>query len=135
MRYELELKPATLNKGVKYKVIQITDIALHTTQKTPTPLIGKKIQKAFENKKPGRIYSYMENSTASNNREFTLDLIKNDTDIMRMIQEEETKGYKILISLPKEGIPVIFGKDAVDFINSKNGKRILRGIAKEKDKK
>jgi hypothetical protein len=132
---EYELKPAVIKDGVKYKVIQITDIAFHTAKKTPTPLVGKKIQEAFENKESSRIYSSMEDSTVSNNREFTLNLIKNDPDIMRMIQEEEAKGYKILISLPKEGIPVVFGKDTVEFINSKNGKRILRGIAKKKEEK
>jgi hypothetical protein len=132
---EYELKPATIEKGVKYKIIQITDIALHTARKTPTPLVGKNIQKAFESNKPDRIYSHMEESAISDDRTFTLNLLKNDPDLMRMIQEEEAKGYKVLIGLPKEGIPVVLGNDTVEFINSKNGKRILRGIAKKKEEK
>lgn len=132
---EYELKPATIEKGVKYKVIQITDVALHTTRKTPTPLVGKKIQKAFEDNKPDRIYSHMEETAISDDRTFTINLIKNDPDLLRMVREEEAKGYKVLLALPKEGIPLVLGNDTVEFINSKNGKRILRGIAKEKEEK
>jgi len=132
---EYELKPAVIKDGVKYKVIQITDIALHTTRKTPTPLVGKKIQNALEKNKPDRIYSHMESPTISDNRTLTLNLLKNDPDLMRMIKEEEAKGYKVLLALPQEGIPVVLGKDTVEFINSKNGKRILRGLAKEKEEK
>lgn len=132
---EYELKPATIQKGVKYKVIQITDVALHTAKKTPTPLVRKKIQEAFENNKPDRIYSHMGEPAISDNRTLTLNLLKMDPDFMRMIREEEAKGYKVLISLPKEGIPVVLGKDTVEFINSKNGKRVLRGLAKEEGEK
>lgn len=61
-----------------------------------------------------------------------LDLLKNDLDFMKMIKEEESKGYKILIELPPHGIPILAGKDTQEFINSKNGKRVLRGLAKNK---
>ncbi|MDD4931306.1 MAG: hypothetical protein PHG66_04165 [Candidatus Colwellbacteria bacterium] len=132
---EYELKPAVIKDGVKYKVIQITDVALHTARKTPTPLVGKKIQDALEKNKPDRIYSPIEKLAVSDDRTFTLNLLKTDPDLMRMVREEEAKGYKVLIALPKEGIPVVFGKDTVEFINSKNGKRILRGLAKEKEEK
>jgi hypothetical protein len=135
MDYKVELKPFVRKDGVKYKVIQITDVALHTTRKTPTPLVGKKIQDALEKNKPDRIYSHMEKPVISDNRTFTINMLKTDSDFMRMVQEEEAKGYKVLISLPKEGIPVVLGKDTVEFINSKNGKRILRGLAKEKEEK
>ncbi|MDD4931294.1 MAG: hypothetical protein PHG66_04105 [Candidatus Colwellbacteria bacterium] len=132
---EYELKPAVIKDGVKYKVIRITDIALHTAKKTPTPLVGKKIQKAFEDNKPDRIYSHFDDNAVLDDRTLVISLIKNDPDLIRMIKEEEAKGYKVLIGLPKEGVPVVFGKDTVEFINSKNGKRILRGIAKKKEEK
>lgn len=132
---EYELKPATIEKGIKYKIIQITDVALHTTQKTPTPLVGKTIQRALEDNKPDRIYSHMTDPVISDDRTFTINLIKNDPDLLRMVREEEAKGYKVLLALPKEGIPLVLGNDTVEFMNSKNGKRILRGIAKEKEEK
>ncbi len=136
MEYQLKLNPVSaLKKGVKYKIIRLTDIALHTAPKTPTPLVGKKIQKSFEENKPDRIYSHFEGNAVLDDRTLVISLIKNDPDLMRMIKEEESKGYKVLIGLPKEGIPVFLGKDTVEFMNSKNGKRILRGIAKKKEEK
>ncbi len=134
MGYKLKLQPAVMKKGVKYKVIEITDIALHTSKKTSTPSVGKKMQKAFENNKPDRIYSSIEKNPILDSRTFTLDLLKMDPDFVKMVQEEESKGYKILIALPNKGIPVVAGSDTVEFMNSKNGKRIIRGLAKEKSK-
>lgn len=134
MDYNLEIKPAVMKNGQKYKIIQITDIALHTAKKAPTLSVGKKVQQAFEAGKPDRIYSKIEKPAVSDNRTFTLELLKMNPDFVRMVQEEEAKGYKVLISLPNGGIPVVPGKDTIEFMNSKNGKRIIRGLAKEKGK-
>lgn len=134
MNYKLQLKPASMKNGQKYKIIQITDLQFHTTKKTTTPLIGKKIQKAFNTNKPNRIYSKIGNSAVSDSRTLTVELLKMDPDFIRMVQEEEAKGYKVLLALPNQGIPVSPGKDTVEFMNSKNGKRVIRGLAKEKDK-
>ena len=87
-------------EDLKYKIIQITDLQLHTTKKTPTLSVGKKLQKAFEADKPDRIYSKVEKTAISDNRTFTLELLKMDPDFVRMVQEEEAKGYKGLIALP-----------------------------------
>lgn len=126
MDYCLEVKPAVLKKGGKYKIIQVTDIALHTAKKTPTSSIGKKVQKAFETMEPGRVYAPIHNG------ELTIELLKQDPDFVKLVQDEEAKGYKVLISLPKGGIPVVPGKDTIEFMSSKNGKRVLRGLAKKK---
>ncbi|AKM84434.1 TPA: hypothetical protein DCZ46_03725 [Candidatus Campbellbacteria bacterium] len=132
MDYKLELKPFERKDGMKYKTIQLTDIALHTAKKTPTPSVGKKVQNAFKNDKPDRIYSKLEKTAVSDDKAFTLDLLKMDSDFLKMVRDEEAKGYKILIALPNEGVPVFPGKDTVEFMKSKNGKRIIRGLAKEK---
>jgi hypothetical protein len=132
MDYRLEVKPAALKKGGKYRIIQVTDIALHTAKKTPTSSIGKKVQKAFETMEPDRIYAPIEKSALTGNGEITLELLRQDPDFVKLVQDEEAKGYKVLISLPKGGIPVVPGKDTIEFINSKNGKRVLRGLAKGK---
>lgn len=123
-----------MKNGQKYKIIQITDLQLHTATKTPTPSVGKKVQKAFESDKQDRIYSKIDKTVVSENHTFTLELLKMDPDFVRMVQEEEANGYKVLIALPNEGIPVFPGKDTVEFMNSKNGKRIIRGLAKKNRK-
>jgi hypothetical protein len=132
--YQLQLKPAVLKNGAKYRIIEITDIALHTAKKTPTPSVGRKVQKAFVAKKPGRIYRPIEESVVTDGRGYILELLKQDPDFVKLVQEEEAKGYKVLVSIPKGGVPTKFGTDTEEFLQSKNGKRLLRGLAKDNRK-
>lgn len=136
MEYKLELKPFVQKDGVKYKILQITDIALHTAKMPPTTNVGRKIQQSLAKNKPGRIYSPIQQppDVGNDRMSFILDLIKQDPKLVKMVQEEEENGYKILISIPKEGVPVVAGKDTQEFIKSKNGQRVLRGLAKNKSK-
>ncbi len=133
MEYQLQLNRFVPEEGWKYKVIRITDIALHTSHKQPTS-IGKKLKQAFKSMKPGRIYgsiSYAEPATTPSpeNQTAVLDLIKKDPEFVKMVMEEQKNGYKVLLELPKE-IPILAGKDTIEFLASVNGKRILRGLAK-----
>lgn len=138
MEYKLELKPAQMKDGQKYRIIQITDITFHAPNRRPTESVGEKVKEAFANGEPGRIYQNLEKVDSQENqgegyiKMAILDQIKNDPSFIKMLQEEEAKGYKVLLSIPKSGIPVYAGKDSVEFMDSKKGKRILRKIAKDK---
>jgi hypothetical protein len=135
MEYELQLKPFVRKDGFKYKIITITDIALHTAKKKSTSSLGEKIKKSFITGEPGRVYAPIQKPSPSfGGNMLILDMIKKDPVFLKMVQEEEKKGCKILVALPKSGIPVFAGEDTKDFIISKKGKRILRGLAKNKDK-
>jgi hypothetical protein len=135
MEYELQLKPFVRKDGFKYKIITITDIALHTAKKKSTSSLGEKIKKSFITGEPGRVYAPIQKPSPSfGGNMLILDMIKKDPVFLKMVQEEEKKGYKILVALPNEGIPIFAGEDTKDFIKSKKGKRILRGLAKNKDK-
>ncbi len=133
MEYELQLNPFVRKAGWKYKTIQITDIALHTSPKQTTFSIGKKIAKAFRKMVPGRIYGGLTIDTAvappPERKSSLIEVLKRDPDFVKMIRDEEQNGYKVLLAIPKE-IPVIAGKDTVEFMASVNGKRIMRGLAK-----
>ncbi len=133
MNEQIQAKSFVPKDGQKYKIIQITDIALHTSTKRPTPSHGKKLEKSFSDMKPGRIFSPMEQEAVASDGSFNLDILKFDEDFVRMVQEAESEGYKVVIGVPKTGIPVVLGSDTKEFIQSKNGKRVLRGLAKEKD--
>ena len=133
MEQTLELKPFVRKKGQKYIEIEITDVTLHTSKKTPTSSTGKKIQKAINSDKPGRVYYPADHLKTSPDQTITMELLKMDPDFVKMVQNEESKGYKVLIRLPKKGIPLLAGQDTVQFMNSKNGKRIARKLA-EKEK-
>jgi hypothetical protein len=132
MEMQIEIKPFVANHGQKYKIIHITDIALHTSDKLLTPSHGKKLEKAFEHMEPGRIVSPLEQSSISADGSIDLKLLAMDEDFVRMIRNEEAKGYKVLIQIPKTGIPVVPGADTIEFMKSKNGKRILRKLSNQK---
>lgn len=133
MEYQLQLNPFVRKDGWKYKVIQITDITLHTSHHEQPASIGKKIVQAFKSMRPGRIYSPISyarpNDSSTDKRRAFVDLLKKDPAFVKMIREEEQNGCKVLIGLPKE-IPILMGRDTVEFLASVNGKRVLRGLAK-----
>ena len=130
MEYQLDVQSAKIRDGEKYKVIQITDIALHTSKKT-TSNDARKVTDAFRTNKPGRLYHEPPATQVKDDKKkYVMNLLKMDADFMKMVHEENAKGYKVLVALPKDGIPVVFGKDTIEFFNSKNGKRLIRGLAK-----
>ncbi|HBA36715.1 TPA: hypothetical protein DCZ15_02450 [Candidatus Falkowbacteria bacterium] len=130
MDYQLQLKSFEGELGFKHKILQITDITLHSSDRQPTKSIGKKIRQAFSQKKPGRFYGFkiQEPTGKQNSVEAVMELVKKDPELMKVIQEEEKNGYRIFIGLPKDGVPILLGEDAKEFINSKNGQRVIRGI-------
>ena len=130
---KLQLQSYKAIDGVKYKVVQLTDIKLHTGVKKPSSL-GKKVREAFRHNTPDRVYSTLPKPMVpTSDNSFILEILKLDPDFMNMIQEEEAKGYKVLISVPEEGVPVLLGEDAIEFLDSKNGKRLLRKLDKNKN--
>ncbi|MFA5029617.1 MAG: hypothetical protein WC518_02575 [Patescibacteria group bacterium] len=138
MEYQLQLKPFIRKDGQKYKIIQLTDIALHTAKKQATRSIGKKIKELFDFKKPIRIYSPIQLNKQGNQTDknsFTVEVLRQDPDFQEMVRNQEANGYKILLEVSKGGIPVVMGKDTQVFIKSKNGQRILRKFAKNDDQR
>ena len=133
MEYRLQLNKVKPKLGQKYKIISITDIALHNTDKHPTS-IGKKLRKAFQTMKPGRIYGKVDvSSSPDDNRQAIIAMIQKDPDFVKMVMEYEQQGYKVALDLP-DPIPLVFGQDAIEFLASVNGQRVLRGLAKNNPK-
>lgn len=122
MHYQLQVKPAVLKDGMKYKVIEVTDVTLHARAMRPTQNIAKKIKEAMEKQEPGRIYAPIVLPNDAESREFAITLIQNDPEFIKMVQEEEQKGFKVLISLPKGGIPLLLGDDAKEKLKQLEGK-------------
>ena len=133
MEYQLQLKPFERKEGFKYKLIGLTDITLHTARHNPTISLFDRIKRSFTFKKPGRIFRPIESPAISGNFINALEELKRDPNFIQMVREEEANGYKILVGFPKTGIPILLGKDTQEFLNSKNGRRVLRGLAKNND--
>lgn len=133
MEYKLELRPTVRKKGGKYKTILLTDKQVHTAMmRTGSP--GKSISKSLETNQPGRIYSPIEKQENLFNESplEILDRLKNDPTILKMVLDYQKQGYEVTVQFPKSLLPVYAGKDTIEFFESKNGKRLIRGLAKEK---
>lgn len=130
MPFEFQVKPLKPEKGMKLKVIQITDVAFHTNQMTPTPSLGKKVRKSFEEKSPGRAYNNITEQAIFDQKAFIIEYFKNDPEFQEYVKEEQSRGYKVVLAFPKDGVPTVFGKDTLDFMNSVRGKRIYRRLYK-----
>lgn len=133
MEYRLEAKPTVLKKGQKYRIIQITDVAHHTAKKTPTPSVGKKIEKTPD-ATAGRIYRPSDLGAVLDPKAHIIKMLGEDPDFQKLVKEEAANGVKVVLAFPKDGVPQEYGKDTIEFLNSKNGQRVLRGLAKEKSK-
>ena len=130
MEYKLEIKPFKRKDGMKYKILQLTDIQLHTKGLAPSS-VGKNITKSLKTKQPGRIYSPLPKEFATNNILTVFATAQNDPVLLKTIQNYERDGYKVLIAVPEAGVPVYLGKDMEEFMKSVKGKRILRKLRKE----
>ncbi len=138
MEQSLQLNRVTQlpKKGEKVIVLELTDIQLHSNAR-PTQSVGGAIRRSIENNKPGRIFSSLEKKqesvTDQNSIEFSMPFVMNDPVLKQTIHDYQKQGYRVMIQISKSGLPIHLGKDAVDFMNSTRGKRILRKIEKNKD--
>jgi len=137
MKQELQLTEVTkpIKKGEKIIILELTDIQLHSNARI-SKSTGDVIDRSIKNNKPGRIFSPLKNQTSSTDNKMTFEIPFNmqDPSLHKMIADYQKQGYRVMIKKPTSGLPILLGKDAQEFMESKNGKRILRGIAKRKDK-
>ena len=137
MEYKLEFKPTERKEGMKYKTILLTDIMLHASPKRPSTF-GSKLKKAFNAiGQPGRIYQHIHKPepVGENTNTFKMEILsqlQNDPAFVEYVEEERKNGFEVVIQIPKAGLPIVIGKDTVEFMKSKNGQRIIRGLAKNK---
>lgn len=113
-------------------IIQLTDIQLHTNVRVPE-FAGKTMSKKIEAMEPGRaIFPIPEQEDNLKNGEFNLMMnVVNDPHLLAMVEKYQKEGKRVILSVP-HNMPVFLGKDAVQFMDSKQGRRIHRRIEKEK---
>jgi len=126
MEYKLEIKKPKSSPNKNDIILSITDIQLHTAKKRPGS-IGKTIKQSVEKNQPGRIYGNIEKKQG---KKPTLELLLQDPDLVETIRKYNEQGKRVFIKIPKE-VPLLTGKDTNEFVKSKRGKRIIRGLAKK----
>lgn len=107
-----------------YYDILLSDIQLHNTlPRKPLPWY-RAIIKSFRNKKPGRFYTKdfsVEKTNETSKFRLSIPLSK---EIEEKVEEANKLGKKIRIITPENGIPIYLGKDTIEFLKSKQGKRL-----------
>lgn len=138
MEQRLQLNKVTKlpKKGEKVIILELTDIQLHSNVR-PTQSVGGAVQRSIDHNKPGRIYSPLKKPSGSDSAQksipITLPFLTEDPTLKQVIHKYQQQGYRVLIKMPKEGLPVRLGKDAATLIRSTTSRRILRRMKREKD--
>ena len=138
MEQVLQLHRVTepIKKGEKVIILELTDIQLHTNARS-TQSVGGVVQRSIEQNKPGRIFSPLEApnpaSDAEQSIKVQLPFGVNDPKLQETICHYKHLGYRVMMRVPNH-MPIKLGKDAVEFMNSKNGKRVIRGLEKKVDR-
>lgn len=137
MEQVLQLNEVTQypKKDEKVIIIKLTDIQLHSNVR-PTQSVGNAIRRSIANNKPGRIFSSFKeqkSDTNQNSIKFDMSPMMNDPVLKQTIHDYQKQGYRVMIQVPKSGLPIHLSKDTAEFLNSTRGKRILRKIKKDKE--
>lgn len=136
MEYKLQIDVPKTGPNKGDIILNITDIQIHSNPRF-TKSIGKVIDRSIKNDQPRRIYSPLvvsnQDNIGNNERKIQLiNMVEKDPDMLAMIEKYKQQGKRVFFRFPKEGVPVFPGKDTIEFMRSKHGKRILRGIANNK---
>jgi hypothetical protein len=120
------------SQSKKVKRIFLTDFQLHTAQKRSSDPLAQ-ILKSFKSpeRTHNRIFydkSHMSPSSEPYTVKFSMPITSLSPLIQKEIAEAEAQGLEIEFVIPKDGIPVYAGKDLQEFMQSKNGKRVLRSM-------
>ncbi len=130
MEQKLILHPAIHEPQNGDIIFELTDFQLHTNART-TQSVSNTIERSVESNQPGRIFSSMSNLRILENNTVQFSMpIFNPDELTSLIQKYQQQGKRVFLLKPKS-LPVFPGKDTVEFINSKKGKRILRMLAKK----
>ena len=137
MEQSLQLNRVTQlpKKGEKVIVLQLTDIQLHSNAR-PTQSVGGAIRRSIENNKPGRVFSSFETEKSDESQlalKMKMPFVMNDPALKQAIHDYQRQGYRVMLQIPKAGLPIMLGKDAQEFMRSTKGKRIIRKINKDKE--
>lgn len=132
MDQKLVLHPAIHEPQNGDIIFELTDFQLHTNSRT-TQSVSKTIERSVDSNQPGRIFSPMSSLKVLENNTVQFSMpIFNPDELAPLIQKYQQQGKRVFLRKPKS-LPVFSGKDTVEFINSKKGKRILRRIDKNKE--
>jgi len=114
-------KVSSEKKQNEYYNIFLTDIQIHAIEpRKPIPWY-RAILKSFRNRKPGRFYT---THFEMNDKNRAIKLIfPPSLKVKQQMKEAKKLGKKIRFILPKNGVPVYLGKDAIEKLEAEKRKQ------------
>ncbi len=113
-------------------VIEFTDIQFHTNARVTTSQANT-IERSIQSNSPGRVFSPMSQGSLkvieNNTLVFSAPLF-NYEQLEILVKKYNRQGNRVFLKRPTAKLPLLLGKDTVEFINSVKGQRILRRLEK-----
>lgn len=105
------------NQNEKYQEVLLTHIELHSNHAVNPQSINRQVAKSLKNCKPGMAHGGRITKIEGNRFEMVLPL-----------QDEQVlpNGKKIKYIYPAGGVPIYFGKDAIEKINALRRKGLIK---------
>lgn len=114
--HQKDSEPIQLSEDEHEVHIIITDIQLHATQMRKPTSFARGIEKAIRSGKAGRTYA--NDSIKPVGIDGLILTLPNAEGILEVIEKAKREGKRVRFFMPRAGIPVFYGKDAVEKIAS-----------------
>ena len=124
-RDDIQCGPVQIQETKSEVRIVITDFTLHAQTPCNPLSFARGVQKTITNGKPGR--TYHSNAIKSFDPETGVMefVIPFDKGLAEVVQKAEARGKKIRFFVPKDGIPIYLGKDAVEKLEALKRQGVL----------
>lgn len=120
---------AKQNNKPKYYDIILTDIQIHTAMSRKPVSFGRAVSKAIDTDRPGRVHSKDIKAHSDGTMSFSLPLPK---EVELQIKKAREAGMVVRFLVPKEGLPVYLGEDAIKKMQADQLKEKLKNKALDK---
>jgi len=104
--------------------ITITDLQLHASEPRKPHGFARGIKKAIETGKPGRAYAKNAAKAVDRNKG-TFEIAIPSEGLAEVIEQAKAKGKIVRFFIPRAGIPIFLGKDAIEKMESLKRKGLL----------
>jgi hypothetical protein len=105
----------SIQENEKELLIILTDVTLHTNPTRKPTSFARGLAKSVRSGLPGRTYVNQTPNAVQEDAGTTLEMeIPFDDEVRVVIERAKSMGKQIRLVMPKEGVPVFLGKDAVE---------------------
>lgn len=126
----MENKPGSSSDKLYYD-ITLTDFQFHHIEPRKPLTFGRSVLRSIRNGQPGRVHTTDFSVSKDGKITFRLRFPLED---QKRIAEAQKQGKTIRILMPKNGVPVFWSKDLIEFLQAPKNRHILDSVLKSSSK-